>query len=925
VFKILLLIASFLLAQFLYAQEPYYINYTTDDGLPNNTTYLGIQDEDGFMWIATDGGLCKYDGNKFEVVVDKNGIGDDFVINFLIDKQGYVWYVNLDRELKYFHKDTLPYNIVNTNHKVNQFGIAEFQNSIITSGNYQVFILKKNSINSVTLEESTIYGVCANDNDYHTLTRTMLYRLDKLGIKNSIPTGVNDSAIVVQKLSCSKNNIYELRNNKLLVVKANSLLEVFSADQNVLFFSLKQKDKNLFLSTSNGIYILDAKTFALKRIILNGKYILSATFDKNDNLWVFSNSEGVFLIPNYIVTTKSPAWLQNKELLDLQKTENSLFIGSQSDNLIEYKNEEFQNHLIENSGLGLRSFDYINPHIFIPKKGGIVKFNVNKKSFTTLLISGAKGITTYQEDVYIIAYWGLGSYSNSEYKKLVPGRGYAIATFNNKIWVGTLKGLYSYDPNDSSVQSYNQFGIDTTDHVNFLKNQNDSILWISTTTKGVFGLKYTAEAYEKITIPISTLANDIHFENGNLYVATNNGLITINKNGEQTTLNKLNGLPSDKANAVTIYDDKLYVTTSKGLTKIELNELQKSKLAIPNLITGFLINGNSHNINDQSKLKYNQNNITIKFSSLNFEQGDKQQFKYKLHSIDTFTYTNSTTLNFPNVNPGDYDFELWTLGSNQQWLKTPSTLSFKIKPPFNKTIWFWLLIILGAILLAYYIFRNRLVQAKNAEDLKELELQALRAQMNPHFIFNALTAIQDLIAKHKEVEAQTYLTKFSRLIRKVLDQSGRKLITIAEEVDTLKLYTLLEELRFKDKFDTTITVDENLDVSFEKIPPMVLQPFVENAINHGLKNKKDKGKLTISLKQVNQQLLATIVDDGIGRIASEKLKAEKSQHKSKGLAITQKRIHLLGENDQYSVKIIDLTDYNGQAIGTQVEVLLDLK
>jgi len=204
---------------------------------------------------------------------------------------------------------------------------------------------------------------------------------------------------------------------------------------------------------------------------------------------------------------------------------------------------------------------------------------------------------------------------------------------------------------------------------------------------------------------------------------------------------------------------------------------------------------------------------------------------------------------------------------------------------------------------------------------KELEIQALRSQMNPHFIFNCLNAINRFILSHETEAASDYLTKFSRLMRMIMNHSRHSLITMAEEVEILELYLGMEVLRFKNAFDYQIAIEEGLDTDDIRIPPLLLQPFVENAIWHGLMHKEERGFLFIGMHVEGDTLICVIRDNGIGRRRAGLLKSKSAEkHKSMGLQITAERMALLtgaGEAGHF-FRIEDLYDAEDNATGTQV-------
>ena len=234
------------------------------------------------------------------------------------------------------------------------------------------------------------------------------------------------------------------------------------------------------------------------------------------------------------------------------------------------------------------------------------------------------------------------------------------------------------------------------------------------------------------------------------------------------------------------------------------------------------------------------------------------------------------------------------------------------------------------IIITFLIYsRSKLKQKNRQNELiwrnVEIEQRLLRSQMNPHFIFNSLNSIQYYVSKNDSYMAESYLSKFARLIRSILEHSRQSYVPISDDCETLKLYMELEKLRFSDKFDYDFIVSDEIDIDFTKIPPMLIQPFVENSIIHGILQNSVQGKIKISLNinKSENQIICNVYDNGIGRGKSMELKMKSIQdHKSLGMAVTAERIELLNKKgkDNYSVKYFDLMDTEGNSTGTNVEL-----
>ena len=243
-----------------------------------------------------------------------------------------------------------------------------------------------------------------------------------------------------------------------------------------------------------------------------------------------------------------------------------------------------------------------------------------------------------------------------------------------------------------------------------------------------------------------------------------------------------------------------------------------------------------------------------------------------------------------------------------------------------------LLLIILVISISFSARKQRLRQELNEANyqtrLNQATLTALRSQMNPHFIFNCLNSIKYFTEQNNSETAALYLNKFARLIRKTLDNAGKEKIILSEEVASLQLYLELEAMRFKDKLEYSINVDSNVDADFIELPPMIVQPYAENAIWHGLMPKKEGGILTIHISQEDDTAVYIVIrDNGIGRTKAAELKMKQSpEHQSIGTKITGERIALLNERQHQSAHVDIVDEFtDGQAAGTIVTIKLPLK
>jgi hypothetical protein len=329
-------------------------------------------------------------------------------------------------------------------------------------------------------------------------------------------------------------------------------------------------------------------------------------------------------------------------------------------------------------------------------------------------------------------------------------------------------------------------------------------------------------------------------------------------------------------------------------------------------------------------LDHNQNFITLTFSSTEFDQPERLEYRYKMDGIDKdWVYVNylERTISYNNLQAGSYTFHAAVKNPDGEWSKDEVNLAITIIPAWWQTNWFKITAIGIACCLAIWLVRMRIRDVRREEqqrsryerEILELEAKALRAQMNPHFVFNSLNSIKSLINKNENDKAAEYLTTFSKLIRTLFQNSDKREVSLFEELETCKLYTQLEKMRFSTKVDFVFDIDESLDLKDIKIPALMLQPFIENAIWHGLVPKDKGGKVIVTVRGRDGAVECIIDDDGVGRELSRQYKAQyRATHESKGIGLTHSRLELdkLLNQREYTIRIIDKTDKAGLSMGT---------
>jgi len=337
------------------------------------------------------------------------------------------------------------------------------------------------------------------------------------------------------------------------------------------------------------------------------------------------------------------------------------------------------------------------------------------------------------------------------------------------------------------------------------------------------------------------------------------------------------------------------------------------------------------------RFKHNQNFFSIGFSAQAYTMAKEVRFRYRLKDFDDWTeVTGRRFANYTNVPGGDYVFQLQAANNEGLWNKKILELPIHVGTAYWRTWWFRISLLVLTGLAASWFYKFRLDQARKKQKLKSeyekklanVEMSALLAQMNPHFLFNSLNSIDSYIIRNESKKASEYLNNFARLMRLILQNSRSNYISLKDELEALDLYLQMESLRFKNKFNYSIQVSETIDTSSIVLPPMLIQPYVENAIWHGLMHKSngEEGKVELQLSKQQDALLCVIVDNGIGRKKAAELKAQRhTNHKrSMGMQITEDRIEIINKlyNINTTVKIYDVENTSGESKGTRVELTI---
>lgn len=930
-----------------YAQRYSFVSYSTSEGLPQSQVNAIEQDSEGYLWIGTFGGVTKFNGNEFVNYTKSDGLLNNRVTHIsLIKNLLYIGHndgisIQLRREEHSFQAYPFPKNTLSAN--VTE--IITFKDKIYLSTNGQgLFVLEDNRIQAIKGSPERIRGMVKYKDQLLLATRNGVYQFYEgqfnplEGLQNLSYSSIhivddqilfttfngelyssvypfNQQVLKYQNTEykfrgghvISENEIWLNASSGAIKIENDEIIEVNESSGlpiNDVTLVFEDRENNIWFGTGGkGLQLFSGETFTHfnTKSGLPSELIISSLEDQNGEFWLSSFDKGVFKF-----NPKAPEKSEKISFIDnivwcTAKVGDLLFFGS-TYGLYVY-NETLKKWKVYYSKDGLPS----------NKITGISVINNQK-----LLIGTSTGVALYENDFLTPLF--------TEEDQILNVRDFAF--IGDTTYFAGQKGVYQLYDNKVSKT------LDVEGGTNSLSVDRKNNLWIGTES----GL-YLLSKDTILQLPLDERSgafyiNFILNKNDFLYVGTNNGLYEVHietlKVKHFGISQGLVDLETNLNSASFDSNGNLWFGTVAGLMKMKLSKKHLLETEVPPLLhlTKIMVNFEDQipfnqigeqQIKLQRELKFNENNISFTFDGIFLSNPKGLSYTFQLEGVSEgwSPISKSNSLNFNNLPAGNHTLKIQVfvegLPSNSDQLE----IYFTITPPFYLTWWFYGIVaffIVGILLLLDY-FRSLRLKRKNYQEklefdnkLTQLEAQSLNASMNRHFIFNSLNSIQYYINSSDKVSANRYLTRFAKLIRKNLDSSNAKngLVTLQDELDRLKLYLDLEMMRFRNKFDFSIYIDEQIESETLVVPAMFLQPFVENSIIHGVLPLKDKkGKIEVNITDHLDHIRIEIKDNGVGIDSSKASKIDdNSDHYSQGMLITKSRIDLLQKVSARSIELI---------------------
>lgn len=902
------IILFLLMWNFSFAQE--YTNFSVTEGLPSNHVYRLVQDRHGFIWVFTDKGLARFNGKKFKTFTTRDGLPTNDIWDLRIGPDNKAWYFSKSSSLGYILNDSV-YNFPSCAPNTVFYPNMTFQmgNTFVFGGGFEHISLIDGCWQTVESDEKIEIPLEKKKNLSEKEKRDVLaylhssveeiFDIDKANRDSNTRYVSLDSLLVM--IHSDGYAIYNINNGKMY----SGSLPIKLTSQYAYFNRVTFANDEIQL-TGFGYLTGLKKDYTISELIKIPD-VLQSHFsfrDRTGNIWAATFANGIYMLPQ--IKKDIVYLLQGKKVKLFYKGTGSVIGNVLDDGFYEYqKDSKDFKQLVSEKGF-IYSVKFIpelhtnylisESHIFLLKQDG----KINKVSNQELALKNLSFCNGVLYGIFSNGIVKLDTETLAKVESYEQNGIMDLIQFQNRLVLGTSKGLAVMEK--STIQAIKNSDDIFQKPILKLYQTSDNLLLGCTDGFGAYLTDFEKAVSLTGTEYLSIESAFIEFNE--IWLTSEVGVLHYSKIGEEyqlvEKLDENNGLLSKKINSIVVLENEIMLGTDNGVVKIPKNQ-KKIEQLLDIYFAGANFNSQSL-LGTNKNFRYTSNNdLTISISSIDYSQSMQDiGFEYQLIPIQKeWSATTSEMIHFADLPPNDY----------QIWIKKGSikkSLYFSILPLWwqciESKIALGLLIslILGIAIYKYQKFQIKkrfkaiLIQKKLAEN----ELYALRSQMNPHFVFNSLASIQYYINENNFEISEKYLVKFSKLIRQFFELSKVGEITLETEIQLLENYLDIEKLRFKEKLEYHIKLDPFLNLQESAIPTMLLQPIVENAVNHGIYNKEKKGQIDLHFKNTGKnEFLVEIIDNGVGFANSKK----KMEGKISSSTVLQNRLEILNRSKQWEI------------------------
>ncbi len=971
----LLLLTS---AEELVAQQSNIQQFNLQNGLPQSQVSAITHSLNGYLWVGTNGGgLCRYDGKAFQYYNSKTGLQSDFIYS-IYGAENNIVYIGSGKGVDVINHTDPPRKIA---FEDNQFHVVTAMvkyNDILYIGTKKGCYIHNTKINDKAkkienlVSNAEIHKLVVINKELWIGASSGLFLFNGKSIRKSnfayhpnVIDIVQDGDNVWFAMMDYGITLYATKSNKVL----NTITD--ASIQKTKSMCILNNDELLFGTLQNGIFKYNKKSNELSSFNKNTQKLrLIQTLYKDywQNVWIGTSGNGLLKSSNQRFQYIDPEenGFYNSKIFGLTKSKNgSIYLYAGLNEIKSFENNNFKN--IEDFPFNVKiksiGVDTLK-NIWIGTEGkGLIQFdkghyyiyNYSTGNFPDDFIQQV-AIDTVQNVVWIATRSsGLVKIKNGSQIRLTKKdsiKDEHIVSIHldkkNNLWYGTKSGQIGCVMQNDKVKNYDF--LFAPNSIKCIATDSNDDLYIGATDYGIY--KLIGDQFTKIESE-SGYSNNIYSmvidRDDAIWIGSANGAFRLKKKDEKTnkyvveffgendgfygkeccsnaaTLDGFGNVWFGTLNGISIYKNQ---SDTREYTAPILHLDQINLFYKPINTTSYF---KSYVASKRIDLPYTENHISFNFQAIHFNQGDDIKYRYKLHADDAqwSQWSDEKSVHFASLKPDNYNF-IVQAGINASNLSNTVSVPFVIQPPFWQSMWFRIFTFLIGGLAIAMIFRIREKNIrKKANDLElqnqllNLEQKALRLQMNPHFIFNALNSIQSVVVENDVEKAREQIQNFALLIRSILNNSRKKDVLIKDELQTIEKYLQLEQFCQKNKFNFTVDIDPSIQVDEAEIPSMIVQPYVENAVIHGVAHLNRPGTIAITFKKLNEQYIEVLIhDNGIGRKKAREMSLEKSKsHVSLGMEVTRQRLKKLVIDGESEAEIItDLEDENGLACGTLVKL-----
>ena len=897
----------------LFGQElsPVFENIT--DGLPSTEVHDIFQDSIGYMWFASDRGICRYDGENFKIVETSQQLKSNVIFKFFKQSETCIWLVTGDDRLYTFN----PFDVKP------QFIAFKENEKLLSLNNYSVFSL---SVSEMQFKSDTIYIFSRKLPGYIFITQNKVEYINESNWLKGSPFDIEIKTVnhhyytILKQKSASKHNYINFRNYKIpftIQNKYNSCgVTCFLEEDNNQYLAIGDKlichksgksshiqlpshilsmvlvDEKYFIGTFNGVFVLNENLEILNHF-LKGEVITKLFINNSQVLWIGTVQNGVYFCIDLQID--EILFSNQRSITKILKINSNLALSNKIDGDVAFLNSKLKTSKVF-------ADVYVTNFFLKSINTDISEFTEAKRQYTSPNKDNYRAkylLSKYDNSNYIFTDNILYKFSN---QKLTPyylfdeklQSKFSCQIDSSNVIIGSKKGLLHFNLN---TKKQSEFHSEITKNNEFNAYITFEGLFLFASKKGIFYL----DGEEFKLLPNSyglDLKNFSTADHGFVFTYSDKDIFRIDKENGNLKFEKVE-FRIAKAElfilSVEVFNNQLWIATKKGLFIKELKAEKKHKPSSFYVFHADSIFVGNEKVNVNSDIEIMpENGIKMYFSIITFYKNNTRKLEYSIGS-DIWFEMNKNSLSIANLSPGEYTLKIRSIDAQKPILFSKKVLV--LKHFYQKEIFFIFCIILLA-LGSYFLVRKvfQIKESKNKKELERLnlELKLLTSKMNPHFTFNTINSIQHSIMKSDKKSAIQYLSEFALLMRKSLDFSMTERILLQDEKEFIELYVKMENKRFNSNFILQFNIESELIVSSKKIPSMLIQPLVENIILHADYKAHETKIIQVDISYITDYFLIKVIDYGVGKTEQN---TQLSNHKSYGLEILRSRVKMYNGKD----------------------------